>query len=611
MRSFYIAGEKKLWSYKELESMQSDGFESLLAEIPSDCESIASDLENVLNDEVEVLAENTIQDDELFPIENMDIIFDNSEMQTNNQITNNEDYDWDSEDDVPLSVLRAEIIKNSAVIWTNNMQHITKPNEFVEDTGPDIPENLETPTDIFLHLFSEDMINHIVFQTNLYAIQKNGGGNNFIPTTNDEIKKFLGVNMIMGIKQMPSYRDYWSSREDLRDTFISQVMTRDRFSWLLGNIHIADNSVQPQKNHPNYDKLYKLRPLITKINDTFRSSLRPSEFQSVDESMIKFKGRSSIKQYMPMKPTKRGYKLWVRADLSGYMCEFQVYTGKIVEGTEKNLGRRVVRDLTKQLIGKHHKVFFDNYFNSVDLQRELLATGIYASGTIRKGRRNFPELIPDKKMKRGETCWKVSTDGLVAIKWMDRRSVLLLANFQNPSLLETASRRNKEGVAQDIPCPKIVKDYNKHMGYVDRFDMLKSLYEIDRKSHKWWHRIFFYLVDACVVNALILFHLRSHSKSLTLKIFRLSVARGLIGVLEPTKRGRSSLDKTINHFKRVIPPEVRYDRCAHMPVRTTSRRCAHCSTTSEVHRTIWKCQTCDVGLCLQKDKNCFLLFHKK
>lgn len=85
-----------------------------------------------------------------------------------------------------------------------------------------------------------------------------------------------------------------------------------------------------------------------------------------------------------------------RADLSGYMYELQVYTGKIVEGTE-NLGHRVVRDLTKELIGKHHKVFFDNYFNSVDLQRELLATSINASVTICKGRKKFPKVIPDKK----------------------------------------------------------------------------------------------------------------------------------------------------------------------------------------------------------------------
>jgi len=36
--------------------------------------------------------------------------------------------------------------------------------------------------------------------------------------------------------------------------------------------------------------------------------------QSIAEAMILFKGRSSLHQYMPLKPTKRGYKVWVSAD---------------------------------------------------------------------------------------------------------------------------------------------------------------------------------------------------------------------------------------------------------------------------------------------------------
>lgn len=35
--------------------------------------------------------------------------------------------------------------------------------------------------------------------------------------------------------------------------------------------------------------------------------------------MIRFKGRSTLKQYMPNKPIKRGYKVWVRADEERYI----------------------------------------------------------------------------------------------------------------------------------------------------------------------------------------------------------------------------------------------------------------------------------------------------
>ena len=67
---------------------------------------------------------------------------------------------------------------------------------------------------------------------------------------------------------------------------------------------------------------------------------------AVDEAMIKFQGRSALKQYLLNKPVKRGIKVWVLAD--GYFHMLQVYTGR--EATpEKQLGARVVKDLTASL----------------------------------------------------------------------------------------------------------------------------------------------------------------------------------------------------------------------------------------------------------------------
>lgn len=131
---------------------------------------------------------------------------------------------------------------------------------------------------------------------------------------------------------MPSYRDYWSARPELRDSYISSTISIDRFSWLLSYLHISDNTLQPKRNEAGFDKLYKLRPLLNKLSETFLTSFKPSEYQSIDESMIKFKGRSSLRQYMPNKPIKRGYKVWARCDATGYMCEFQIYTGKVDTG---------------------------------------------------------------------------------------------------------------------------------------------------------------------------------------------------------------------------------------------------------------------------------------
>ena len=79
--------------------------------------------------------------------------------------------------------------------------------------------------------------------------------------------------------------------------------------------------------------------------------------------MVGFKGQVSMKQYLPLKPVKRGIKIWERADSSnGYVCNLQVYTGKQDGGvTEHGLGYSVVRELMEPFLHKYHHVFCDNF----------------------------------------------------------------------------------------------------------------------------------------------------------------------------------------------------------------------------------------------------------
>ena len=64
----------------------------------------------------------------------------------------------------------------------------------------------------------------------------------------------------------------------------------------------------PSKEYNNYDKLYKFRPFLKNLNKQFFNCYESSEVQAINESMIKFKGRCSFKQYIPLKPIKKGYK---------------------------------------------------------------------------------------------------------------------------------------------------------------------------------------------------------------------------------------------------------------------------------------------------------------
>ena len=123
--------------------------------------------------------------------------------------------------------------------------------------------------------------------------------------------------------------------------------------------------------------------------------------------MIKFTGRSTLKQYMPLKPVKRGIKVWALADShNGYFHKFQVYTGKEGSG-EKQLGQRVVKDLTQHLKGKNH-IFFDIFFTSQQLLRDLALAqdNILACVIAQKDRRGFPPALKTAKLKNRSTYSK-------------------------------------------------------------------------------------------------------------------------------------------------------------------------------------------------------------
>ena len=82
------------------------------------------------------------------------------------------------------------------------------------------------PFDIFQMVTGmNELIEIIVIETNRYAAQK---GCNF-ETTDDEMKAFLGINFTMGIIELPSSKDFWSTHKCIENEKIQNVMTRTRF----------------------------------------------------------------------------------------------------------------------------------------------------------------------------------------------------------------------------------------------------------------------------------------------------------------------------------------------------------------------------------------------
>ncbi|KAL3223997.1 hypothetical protein MRX96_027064 [Rhipicephalus microplus] len=84
----------------------------------------------------------------------------------------------------------------------------------------------------------------------------------------------------------------------------------------------------------------------------------------VDEQIVQFKGRSSLKQYVPSKPHKWGYKIFVLCDTHGLVYDFSIYTGNIrpVPGLpELGASSTVVLEFSRSNpVNKNYLLFFDN-----------------------------------------------------------------------------------------------------------------------------------------------------------------------------------------------------------------------------------------------------------
>ena len=114
---------------------------------------------------------------------------------------------------------------------------------------------------------------------------------------------------MMAINSLPSLPMYWREDPFLRNDGITAVFTCDRYKKILQYFHLNDNTKQKKKGEEGYDILYKVRPILEMCNRTFHIILKPARELSVDEGMIKYKGRVSFLQYMLKKPVKRGIKV--------------------------------------------------------------------------------------------------------------------------------------------------------------------------------------------------------------------------------------------------------------------------------------------------------------
>ena len=250
------------------------------------------------------------------------------------------------------------------------------------------------PAEDFFKLYiTEEMIDYLVVQTNLYARQ-------FLEREKDNLKPhsrvhewklnrqgwnadILSYTITDGYCAQTKTYMYWSTDSILATPIFNHVMRRNRFLLLLFRFfHFADNT----KYNPadlDRDKLYKIREIINMIKDRCGKVYSPRKSLRMDESLVLFKGWLSFMQYISSKRAKFGIKLYHLCIFNGILLihcvPWNLKPGLISLENCLLITDKIPATVMQKYLKKGHHLFIDIYYTSLSLAKYLMQNGTYVT----------------------------------------------------------------------------------------------------------------------------------------------------------------------------------------------------------------------------------------
>ena len=78
-----------------------------------------------------------------------------------------------------------------------------------------------TPVEYFKLFMTDELVNYIVLQTDLYSVQQKLQS---VSKTCSEIEQHIGMHLLMGINRLPSYIMYWT--DNMRFHAVANVICK-------------------------------------------------------------------------------------------------------------------------------------------------------------------------------------------------------------------------------------------------------------------------------------------------------------------------------------------------------------------------------------------------
>ena len=290
---------------------------------------------------------------------------------------------------------------------------------------PGLKEDVDgdLPADYYRLFLTNDFTDYLATETNRYAAQTLAAARErgpisphsrlrgWVPVDRTAMQHFIGLQLLTGLVQKPSIASYWSKLPILQTPIFASVMPRNRFQEILRFWHANNNEEEPPRDSPDRDRLYKLRPVITHLQDRFQNVYTPEKEIAIDESLLLWKGQLLFKQYIPLKRARFGIKLFNVCERSGYTYRFHIYTGKEdpafqmerdipPDAGHLSMTEKIVVYMAQPLLGKGYQLYMDNWYSGVSLYLYLKSKNTVSCGTVKENR--CPVTIRQLQLEEGE-----------------------------------------------------------------------------------------------------------------------------------------------------------------------------------------------------------------
>ncbi|XP_026323950.1 piggyBac transposable element-derived protein 4-like [Hyposmocoma kahamanoa] len=526
----------------------------------------------------------------------------------------NETYS-DSDDDVPLSALGSRMFCSRQVggsyysskdgtKWYKNCQRpnirLRSENIVTEralvKTGA---RDADTESKCWNIFVTQSMLDETLLHTNseIRRSQVKSNDPNAVhkkEITMSELKAFIGLLYIAGVTKSnrQNLKDLWRTDGTGVDVFRT-TMSLQRFYFLQNSIRFDDKSTREERKKT--DNMAAIRSMFDQFVQCCQNAYTPSEFLTIDEMLLSFRGRCLFRVYIPNKPAKYGLKIFALVDAkSFYVLNLEVYAGKQPLGpyAVSNTAFDVVERLIQPVSRSHRNVTFDNWFTSYTLMLHLLNEHrLTSTGTVRKNKRQIPDSFTRTGREPATSLFGFQKD-ITIVSYAPKKNKVVIAMstmHHDNSIDQSTGEKNK---------PEIITFYNSTKAGVDVVDELSASYNVSRNSKRWPMTLFYGILNMASINAYIIYQA---NKSATVK--RTEFIRNLgLSLIYEHLESRKEKKNIPFHIRQRITSQLgdpTPGASANMPGRYV--RCRECPNKKD-RKTKYICNTCAKPICMEHAK---------